>query len=255
MVMTDEEKFTFDLEGYLVIRNVLTVEEIAELNRQADEIWPRQAEAQPFRRTADISKWGKPFLDLMDHPKVLPYLIELLGRQLRIDHDYCIFMEKSDLGMQLHGGPRRIEADHWYEYHDGVMRNGLMVATWNLSDALNDEGGFACVPGSHKTNFMMNLPRDVRKFEREAHYVRKPPMAAGDVLIFTEALIHGTAAWCGEHERRALLFKYSPGYQSWAKTFYNPDDYPEATEQQRRLMAPPSIEDHPRVVELKESPQ
>jgi hypothetical protein len=252
VTLSDEERFQFDLEGYLVIKNVLTRQECEALSATADEVWPRQPGDGAFRRTANISQWGKPFLDLMDHPKVLPYLVELLGRSLRIDHDYCIFMQKGAAGGNIHGGPRRIEADHWYYYHDGVMRNGLTVATWMLTDAEEGAGGFICIPGSHKTNLMTNLPVDVREQTRNAHYVVQPPLMAGDVLIFTEALMHGTRTWRASHERRALLYKYSPGYQSWSKTYYDPGDYTEATEQQRRLMAPPSIEKHPTVVEDRE---
>lgn len=252
MALSDEEKFQFDLEGYLVIRNVLTKEECEALSGMADEVWARQRDDGAFRRTANVSQWGKSFLDLMDHPKVLPYLVELLGRNVRIDHDYCIFMQKGAPGGNIHGGPRRIEADHWYDYHDGVLRNGLTVVTWMLTDAAQSDGGFICIPGSHKTNLMMNLPQDVREQRRDAHYVVQPPVQAGDVLIFSEALMHGTRAWCASHERRALLYKYSPGHQSWSKTYYDPDDYPEATEQQRRLMARPSIEKHPRVLDENE---
>ena len=35
--MTEEEKFIVDLEGYLVIKNVLTTNEVSELNRLIDE--------------------------------------------------------------------------------------------------------------------------------------------------------------------------------------------------------------------------
>ena len=35
--MTPEEKFIVDLEGYLVIKNVLTVGEVVELNRIIDQ--------------------------------------------------------------------------------------------------------------------------------------------------------------------------------------------------------------------------
>ena len=34
--MTDEEKFTFDLEGYLIIKNVLSVDEVEAMNEIAD---------------------------------------------------------------------------------------------------------------------------------------------------------------------------------------------------------------------------
>ncbi|MCY4531826.1 MAG: hypothetical protein OXC84_05795 [Gammaproteobacteria bacterium] len=91
------------------------------------------------------------------------------------------------------------------------------------------------------------MPADVAHFERDVDWVVQPPMEAGDVLIFTEALIHGTAEWRANHERRTLLYKYSPPHSTWAKEFYNLADYPDATEHQRRLLAGPSIEAHERV--------
>ena len=76
-MLTNEEKFRFDLEGYLVIPGVLSIEECAALSAQCDDHWPRQPEDGHFRRTADISIWGKPFLDLMDSRRRLPRLFPL----------------------------------------------------------------------------------------------------------------------------------------------------------------------------------
>ncbi len=125
------------------------------------------------------------------------------------------------------------------------MRNGLTVVTFFLTHANVGDGGFACIPGSHKSNFVDNVPADVRMFERRPHYVTQPAVESGDALIFTEALIHGTMPWTADHERRALLYKFSPGHSSWASTYYNPDDYPDLTEQQRRIMAAPSVGSRP----------
>ena len=89
----------------------------------------------------------------------------------------------------------------------------------------------------------------MRNFERLPRYVVQPALKAGDALIFTEALIHGTLPWRGAHERRTLLYKYSPGHTSWAREFYRLDDYGELSEEQKRIMATPSIHDHPEVVQ------
>ncbi|MCX6045160.1 MAG: phytanoyl-CoA dioxygenase family protein [Chloroflexi bacterium] len=238
--MTPEEKFMFDVEGYIVIKNVLTPAEVAELNALADEIFSEKKELAD-RRKSQVSLWGPPTQALLDHPKVMPYLLELLGPKFRADHDYCIFMTKGGRAGGLHGGEGDREPDHWYKYRDGVMRNGLTVCTFFLTHANTGDGGFACVPGSHKSNFVDSLPEEVRTFKRVPHYVVQPAVEAGDALIFTEALIHGTMPWTAEHERRALLYKFSPGHSSWAPTYYNPADYPTATEQQLRLMTPPSV--------------
>ena len=128
------------------------------------------------------------------------------------------------------------------------MENGLTVVTYFLSDNPVGVGGFACVPGSHKRNFSTaEIPEDVRDFTRAAHYVVQPVAAAGDALIFTEATIHGTFPWRAPHERRALLFKYSPGHSSWALDYYDRFNVGSLTERQQRLRAPPSVQKHPDV--------
>ncbi len=242
--VTLEEKFQFDLEGYLVVPGLLGRREVERLNELADEVWTGEPDEAGLRRTSKVSQWGPAFRDLIDHPRILPYLVEFLGPKFRIDHDYCIFMRPGASRGNLHGGPapQSGEGDHWYRYYpDGTIRTGLTVFTWNLSDCGPGDGGFACIPGSHKTNLRSGVPREVMRFERPAHYVRQPPAKAGDVIIFTEALIHGTLPWTAGHERRALLYKYSPGHSSWSDTYYDPADYPGATEQQVRIMAPPSV--------------
>ena len=247
MAMTEEEKFVFDLQGYIVIKNVLTDAEIAELNDVAGTKFP-YADPDSVRREEIISTWSPAFTKLIDHPRIVPYLVELIEPKFRIDHDYCIFMTRGNTRGGLHGGPA-YGGDHWYSYRDGVMRNGLCVVTFFLTDAPAGAGGFACIPGSHKTNFKDNLPDEVRNFDRVPEYVVQPAVEAGDALFFTEALVHGTMPWTAAHERRALLYKYSPGHSSWATEPYNHDDYGDLTEQQKRIMAPPSMDAHPEVVQ------
>ena len=246
--MTDEEKFTFDLEGYLVVRNVLTADEVAEMNEIAGRVFPPKAGDEKNRRQSRVTLWGDPFKKLIDHPTTLPYLTELICPKVRLDHDYCIFMTEGASRGGLHGGPD-VVGDHWYKYRDGIMRNGLTVLTFFLADAAEGDGGFACIPGSHKSNFLSCIPKDVRIFERAAHYVRQPAVEAGDALIFTEALVHGTMPWRAKHERRALLYKYSPGHSAWSGAFYDLSKFGELTEQQKRILSPPSIGRRPQVVQ------
>ena len=41
------------------------------------------------------------------------------------------------------------------------------------------------------------------------------PQQAGSVIIFTEALAHGTLPWTADHERRALFYRYTPGHMAF----------------------------------------
>ena len=239
--MTNEEKFIVDLEGYLIIKNVLSKDEIMEMNQFIDN----------SDKNGSPSRWGKLFNRLIDHPKILPYLIELIGPSVRLDHDYAIFMQNGSSGSRLHGGEDgggyREEGDHWYKYRDGVIRNGLCVMAYNLTPAKSGDGGFTCIPGSHKSHFLRNLPDDVRYFKRQVHYVIQPEVDAGDVVFFTEALIHGTTTWTSKVERRALLYKYSPGHSAYSGKYHNLDDYEELSERQKLMLAPPSIGGRPRI--------
>ena len=239
--MTNEEKFIVDLEGYLIIKNVLSKDEIMEMYQVIDN----------SDKNGSPSRWGKLFNRLIDHPKILPYLIELIGPSVRLDHDYAIFMQNGSSGSRLHGGEDgggyREEGDHWYKYRDGVIRNGLCVMAYNLTPAKSGDGGFTCIPGSHKSHFLRNLPDDVRYFKRQVHYVIQPEVDAGDVVFFTEALIHGTTTWTSKVERRALLYKYSPGHSAYSGKYHNLDDYEELSERQKLMLAPPSIGGRPRI--------
>lgn len=238
--MTDEEKFQVDLHGFLVIKNALSTDQVAELNALADEKFAYK-DGDPLDRRTRCSTWGKPFQDLMDLPRIVPYLTELIDEKFRLDHDYCIFMQPGAPGGGLHGGEGH-EGDHWYKFrHDGKIRNGLCVITYFLTAAKEGDGGFLCVPGSHKSSFPGNLPADVRSLKRRPYYVIQPEVEPGDALFFTEALIHGTAPWVAPQERRALLFKFSPGHSSWSQRYPSADDYTDLTDQQRRVLDPPSV--------------
>ncbi len=246
--MTPEEKFMFDLQGYIVVKNVLSQAEVDELNEIADRKLADQEEVNDgLKIPRKVSLWGKPYQNLFDHPNMVPYLSELLGPTFRADHDYGIFMRKGGHKGGLHGGDHRA-GDHWYKYRDGTMRNGLTVVVYLLAPVPKGAGGFCCVPGSHKSNFPLNVPKEIRSFERRPHYLANPSAETGDALIFTEATMHGTLPWVADTDRRSLLYKFSPGHSSWSLKYYNHDDYEDLTEQQKRVLTPPSVR-RPDVVE------
>lgn len=243
--MTSEERFLFDLEGYLVIKGVLSAAEVGALNSIADGKAPALPGGRRYGRVFRATAWGPPYQALIDHPRIVPYLVAVVGPRFRLDHDYCIFTAKGGTGQDLHGGESDENPDHWYTYRDGVIRSGLTVVTFCLSHANGGDGGFCCIPGSHKSHFAASLTADVRSFRRRPHYVVQPLLEAGDAVIFTEALIHGTAPWTANHERRALLYKYSPGHSAWMHEYYDVNEYRGLTEQQKRILAPPSVGDRP----------
>jgi ectoine hydroxylase-related dioxygenase (phytanoyl-CoA dioxygenase family) len=118
------------------------------------------------------------------------------------------------------------------------MRNGLTVVAYNLHDVNPGDGGFGCVPGSHKSNYP--FPNEWRDLGEAREIVRAVTGKAGTAIIFTEALAHGTMPWRGAHERRTLFYKYCPHPLSWSRQYYRAEEYPAATPTQKDLLLPPS---------------
>lgn len=177
---------------------------------------------------------------LIDNPRILPYMEELLGAQFRLDHEYAdvIRAGQGPIGTSLHGGGTPFDPTHYYIYENGRLRNGLSVVAYNLRDVHPGDGGFACVPGSHKGN--MRFPDEWRVLDTLHDCVRPVTGPAGTAVIFTEALVHGTLPWTGADERRTVFYKYSPRAVSWAARYYDEADYDDLTEQQRALLEPPN---------------
>ena len=261
-MLNDKERYIFDLTGYLLIEDVLSPAELRELNALIDgyDVWEQhgnsrvQPESLGLKRSENkvsvdpLHKWGEPFRRLIDHPRVLPYLVELIGPQFRYDHGYAIFMKKGGEKLRLHGGATPYEPGMFYHCYNGRMYNGLIVVTYALTDVGPGDGGFAVVPGSHKSNFP--CPETYREFEETGPWLQQVPHKAGSAIIFTEALTHGTWPWTADSERRALLYKFSPGHMAWARRYPMAADVPDAgwSPQLERILQPPHMQARAKVV-------
>jgi ectoine hydroxylase-related dioxygenase (phytanoyl-CoA dioxygenase family) len=241
-VLTDEERYLFDLQGYLVVPDALDPAQLAELNRLVDRRIEREVPAEQairFDWPETMLALGRPFRELIDNPRILPYLHEWIGDSVRLDHDYAEVRRAGASGGGLHGGNTPFCEIFFYLFRGGKPRSGLTVVAYNLHDVGPEDGGFACVPGSHKANYP--LPVEWGDLGARRNPCITPVCApAGSAVIFTEALTHGTLPWRGQHERRTLFYKYSPPSMSWAARFYDDRRFPDLSEQQRRMLEPPN---------------
>lgn len=240
--MTKKELYLFDLQGYITVPNALTAEQLKELNRVLDGQLAEHAKPAErmhrFDRT--LLPWSKAYRELIDNPRITPYLDELIGKSFRLDHDYCDVIRSgtNKHSSSLHGGGTPFDSCMFFNHHDGRMYNGLLVVAYNLHDVNPGDGGFGCVPGSHKANYP--LPEDWHELDSPPECVRAAPGPAGTAIIFTEALTHGTMPWRGKHERRTLFYKYSPPSISWAAKYYDASKYSDLTERQRAILEAPN---------------
>ncbi len=239
--MNAHEQYLFDLQGYITVPNALSAAQVEKLNRIFDEHIKRDlAPEATAERWGGVIKWDQAYLDTIDNPRIMPYVSALLGESPRLDHDYVDLIRsgKSPIGSILHGGGTPFDPAQYYRVVDGRMYNGLIVVAYNLRDVNPGDGGFGCVPGSHKANFP--YPREWVDLENFMPHMRKVTGPAGTAIIFTEALTHGALPWSGAGERRTLFLKYSPHPLSYSAQYYNESDFPHATESQRALLEAPN---------------
>ncbi len=227
--MPAEERYFFDLSGYLVVRNALTSHEVAEcnasINHYAERVSTRSIEtgglaggssalkgAQGRKELTGMLGWPapyrEPFRRLIVHPVVVSRLNEMSGKGFRLDHGpLLIGAEPGAEGHQLHGAGEPFGPSVWYHQQNGRMYCRGVTVAWQLADVNEGDGGFCIVPGSHKTR--EPTPAGVRSVEDHMDLVVQPVMNAGDVLFFAESATHGTLPWEGGHERRSVLYKYA----------------------------------------------
>ncbi len=99
--MTEDERYLFDLNGFIVIRNVLTPEEIKEANEVIDKYQNQMIERKesalrnavkgtnfygsgPGRKDlGGVLEWGeesKVFRKILAHPRLVPLFHGILGK-------------------------------------------------------------------------------------------------------------------------------------------------------------------------------
>ena len=264
--MNEEQRYLFDTFGYLVIPDVVSDEVIevlkSTLNGSTEQFPPVPQSEGPLH-------WDQVWRDLLALPKIDTILEEMIGNPMkravrqqrdpdgpmsptyRLDHiNVHTHVQKGFKGGILHGGWNSVAG--LFRYDGGHFYNGLTTVAFELFDTFCNDGGFACIPGSHKGN--IETPMDMVDLSKGIHPgVTRVPAKPGDAIIFTEALTHGTLPWTAESPRTTIFYKYSPHAITWSADFYDADDfrqYADMDEGKLALLEPPNAR-YPRRPKLK----
>jgi ectoine hydroxylase-related dioxygenase (phytanoyl-CoA dioxygenase family) len=269
--MSDDDRYLFDLNGFLIVRGVLTSEEVEMANRAIDnhsyEMVERSDDAlrNAMKGTnffgngpgrMDLGRcleWGptesRVFQSILAHPRLVPIFHGILGQGYRMDHLPLILAQnKGSEGFQLHGGTVDCTSGEYnphlaYHCYHGTIRSSLLGCNVILADHNLGDGGFCVVPGSHKSNFKM--PQGMVDGEKYEEYILQPATKAGDVILFSEGTVHGAKSWTSDRQRRTALFRFSPATHAYGRSYFGhegggwpPKMYEGLTEAERAVLEP-----------------
>lgn len=221
----DETEFYFwDLNGYLVLRGVMDDEWLAEANAAIDKFEDQIVVGEELsggsKSLAGTGRpllngliqlpdpYNKPFRRMLADPKVEHRLNWMGASGGRTGGGTAFCSVKGGSGHALHDSNEPLNPTRGYIYQNGRSYCEAITVTWQLRDVNAGDGGFACVPGSHKAYY--RVPPGIRSCDDHMGLVKHVEMKAGDVVFFMDgATTHGALAWNSDIDRRGILHKYS----------------------------------------------
>jgi ectoine hydroxylase-related dioxygenase (phytanoyl-CoA dioxygenase family) len=206
--MTDEQKFLFDLKGWLLLPAVIGEDRLPAL-REHCRLLREDPQSLPAHERFSLAG---PANELLDHPAIVGILRAILQAPdvgaaygFRCDGSYPQYRKPGDAGIEPHGGGPNVMPLFSYQCKNQSIYSGLTRVVWELNAVEHGQGGTLLMSGSHKANFSVppeHLVKESWAFETYSC----PP---GSVLFFTENLCHSGATWRAQHPRAAIFNCYA----------------------------------------------
>lgn len=220
--MTDEQKYVFDLKGWICLPGLFDEEQLDRIRRHQMNFLYRRDSLPPEER----DNHGGPSQVLLDHPDVVGVLNEILSHRplatedcygFRYDHTYTSHRKAGHDNFGPHGGGAYFSFcgnSHIYQMLPGRVHSGLTRVVWELNEVAPGDGGTMFLTGSHKAAF----PRPEEISGRESPLWETYTCPPGSAVIFTEALCHTGTRWTNEERDRLSLFTcYNTVNAKWGK--------------------------------------
>jgi phytanoyl-CoA hydroxylase len=233
--MTPEERRAFfEDQGYLVLEDFMTADEVAtceaEIDRlhrlvaslAADDPERRNFQLEPYADADQQQAGGKPLLrkieetrnysdifrDLAAHPKLIDTVRLLLG------DDLLLFRSTLMLKPALHGSVHAFHQDSAYWPMDPPS---LVTVSIALNDSSAENGCIQVIPESHKWGMqdwgLIAQDKDrplTQRDDLDLSRLTQVPLKAGSALMFHSLAVHGSGANNSPRPRHTALYAYFP---------------------------------------------
>lgn len=210
-------RLQFDCLGYIILRQVLQPSEVddmkcalAQLEQQTydDSAWmdalsmPTKSEFAQAVRLSGIVRLSPAFDRVIGHPKVWPFLQAFVNNPMLVN-TWAINKHQGKGHVGWHSG---VDAFQHFNYNNKTFTSMLNMI-WALDDNNTETGCPIVLPGSHKRVFNPQEHYELLDLPGSVPVILEP----GDVLIFSEATLHGGLPRKIPGSRRNLYINYIDG--------------------------------------------
>ena len=241
--MNAKQKYLFDLNGYLHLKNVLAETELSNAQKAIDRLLEMPSDKLPpgigrGNGNGDTSfsngfSADKSLESLTWHPVTRPIISELTGGNPRFGRGSLIVnLHHNQKITSLHCAR---EGQGWqtrcYGVKDGHIHCNDFICFFYFTDVNPGDGGIVVLPGSHKSEFerpkIFPHPKSLTEPDgiffqnlEDPNQPLHPALVnvtpkAGDVVILSELTVHGVLIWKPtDRDRRFLILRYKTQYFS-----------------------------------------
>ena len=190
-------------DGFVVVEDALTREQVAELDAAVDRVWRELRPAGGELHDLGFVGRDPAFVDLVDHTPTLGIVCDVLGWNIFVYHCH----------LDVHP-PVRQTSPRWQWHQDGGRQNADLTAprprlsvkvAYFLTDVESAaHGPLWVIPGSHTRD---SLPRS----DDGSRPADATPLlvGAGSAVVFDRRLWHARGENASARTRKALFYAYT----------------------------------------------
>lgn len=263
---TEMERYLFDLNGYLILKNALSPCEVAACNTVLDLLqstqsgtWYGRVHGHNFTGSHEglnlqqIYEAGPAFECLIDHPSWIAKVTQFIGTDTEnfdalhgpcfIDENFANIRQSGE-AIGLHSGGQDRVTRCQFRYHDNQFHCGQINILIGLNSIGAGDGATMVIPGSHKSN-ICHPEFSTAAMSTEATSVDRVTGAVevylepGDAILFVDAIMHGSAKRTNDGQRRIAVYRYGPSW-GYFRHAYRPSQelLDRLTPSQQRIVMP-----------------
>ena len=222
-MLSEQDVRIYREQGYIVVPDVLTPEEVAGLRAATDQVVAGASEVSEHTAVYDLEPGHRPeapkvrrinnlhaqhpaFGAMVRHPKIVACLNDLWGPNVRFD------ISKLNMKAPGYGSPVEWHQDWAFYPHtnDDLAAVGIMI-----DDATPENGPMLMLPGTHKGPVYDHraggyFVGGIDAVKAGLNFDNAQPCLgkAGSITIHHVRMVHGSAANTSDRPRRFMLLQY-----------------------------------------------